>query len=66
MEGTDFLGYNIKMVKDLKRLTKTFLLVKPSRKSIQKVKDNIKMIVKKYRYAPADVLIMKLNPVLRG
>lgn len=42
------------------------MLIKPSKKSIEKIKKSIKDLFKQARHYSADFLILKLNPILRG
>lgn len=63
-DGFDFLGFNFKKYKTTRRVSKEIFLIKPAKKSIQKLKDKIKEIFKKYKNAVA--LISALNPVIRG
>ena len=58
-QGIDFLGKNIRKYGQV-------LLIKPSKKSIQQLKDKIKTVFQSMRGAPAWALIRKLNPILKG
>lgn len=58
-EGFDFLGWNFRKYSGK-------LLIKPSRKSVQAHYDKVKEIVAKSISVRTEVLIGKLNPVLRG
>lgn len=58
-EGFDFLGQNVKKYKGK-------LLIKPSKKSIKAIKRKIFDIIKTYNGLPAEDLIYRLNPVIRG
>ena len=59
-EGFDFLGQNIRMYPNGK------LLIRPSKASIQSVKEKLKEIIVKHRGSSAAVLIRNLNPVITG
>jgi RNA-directed DNA polymerase len=58
-DGFDLLGWNFRKYKGK-------LLIKPSKKSMQKVIDNMREIIHKYQSANQDVLISELNPVITG
>jgi RNA-directed DNA polymerase len=58
-DGFDFLGWNFKKYRGK-------LLVKPSRKSQQKVMEKIKETIRRNRMATQDELIAQLNPKIRG
>jgi RNA-directed DNA polymerase len=63
-EGFNFLGFNIRRY-DVSE-TETKLLTKPSKEAIKSVKAKIKAICKESKGLSQDVLIKKLNPVIRG
>lgn len=73
-EGFDFLGWNFRLFKNKKEKKEDWkrakgdsvTLVTPSKKSIQKIKDLVKEICRKYVGLEAIKLIQKLNPILRG
>lgn len=65
-DGFDFLGFNFRIYPRAKHPTGFGLLVKPSAKKVQRMKDKIKGIFKEMRQASAYTLIIKLNPILRG
>ena len=58
--GFDFLGQNVRRYPNGK------LLIKPSRKSIARLLTETKRIVREHQSMPAALLIMRLNPVIRG
>ena len=58
-EGFDFLGWNFRKYAGK-------LLIKPSRKSVKAHYDKVKEIIDKSISVKTEVLIAKLNPVLRG
>lgn len=68
-KGFDFLGQNVRLYKDKSHKRKEsggkVLLIKPSRKSINKLKNRISDITKTYK-GNSQGLIYKLNPILRG
>jgi len=59
-QGFDLLGWNIRKYSNEK------LLIKPSKKSMQKVANQFRDIIHKHQGASQDVLIAKLNPVISG
>lgn len=68
-KGFDFLGFNFKRLpKDLRfnaeTEQETVMIIKPSRKGIDKLVNSIKQIVSKYK--PIKKIIADLNPILRG
>jgi len=68
-EGFDFLGFNIRRLPYNPRLNnatdqETILIIKPSKKGIEKLNEKIKKIIDKGR--PMEAIIRDLNPVLRG
>lgn len=58
-DGFDFLSFNI-------RKYGKKLLIKPSKKSVKKIKSGIKDIISNNKTVPAHKLIEMLNPKLRG
>ncbi|WP_293076887.1 group II intron maturase-specific domain-containing protein, partial [Okeania sp. SIO3B5] len=64
--GFDFLGFNVRQyeAKSTKQGFKT--LIKPSPKSIKTYYRELAVICDKYKTAPTQVLITKLNPVIIG
>jgi RNA-directed DNA polymerase len=68
-KGFDFLGFNIRRMKwnpKLNNITdqETVLIIKPSKKSITKLKESIKKII--ILNKPLIKIISEINPVLRG
>ena len=58
-EGFDFLGQNIRKYKGK-------LLIKPSKKNVQKFLKDIREFIKGRKAMKQEMLIAKLNPVIRG
>ena len=58
-DGFDFLGWNFRKYKGK-------LIIKPSRKSVEKVTKAISCIIKDNHTAPQEMLIRKLNEVTKG
>lgn len=65
-EGFDFLGFNIRQHKVNNTKTGYKLLIKPSKESIKKCKQDIKEIFLNNIGNSIDVLIGKINPIIRG
>ena len=59
-DGFDFLGFNFKKYNNDK------VLVMPTQNGIKSFKSKIKEIFKQYRSSSLELLIDKLNPVIRG
>jgi RNA-directed DNA polymerase len=59
-QGFNFLGQNVRRYPNGK------LLIKPSRTSIERLLAETKRIVREHRGMAASLLIMRLNPVIRG
>lgn len=58
-DGFDFLGFNLRLYKDI-------LLVEPSGKRVKRMRDRIGEIISSRQGASAEKLIEDLNPVIRG
>lgn len=65
-ESFDFLGYNIRQYKVSNTRTGYKCLIKPSKQSIKNVKYKIKQIFKECLSKPLDLLIKKINELIRG
>src|SRR5207302_9807041 len=57
--GFDFLGQNVRKYQEK-------LLIKPSKESVQELTAKVRKIVKENPQAPAGLLIVQLNPIIRG
>jgi RNA-directed DNA polymerase len=58
-DGFDFLGQNVRKYRGK-------LLIKPSKKSIQRFLKQVRTLINIYQAVPAGALIAKLNPIIRG
>ena len=58
-DGFDFLGFNI-------RAYNGKMLIKPTKKNVQRLIQKVGEITRQHRTATAEKLVVKLNPVLRG
>jgi RNA-directed DNA polymerase len=65
-EGFDFLGFNIRHYKDPTTKTGWKLLIKPSKTSLQKIRDQLRNIWLNGKGCPAGGVIRRLNPIIRG
>lgn len=65
-DGFDFVGYNFRLYPHAKKTRGYTFLVKPSGKSLTRIKTKIREVVKSARHWRADQLITKRNPILRG
>lgn len=66
VDGFNFLGFNIKHYPDPTTKTGRKVLIKPSKESLQNVRNQIKQIWLDYKGLSVDFLIDKLNPIIRG
>ena len=64
-EGFDFLGFNIRIYPE-RRTHKDKLLITPSKDAIKAFRSRLKLEWQALRGHPADRVIRKLNPILRG
>jgi RNA-directed DNA polymerase len=58
-DGFDFLGQNIRKYRGK-------LLIKPAKKSVKRLMERVRTILNTYKQAPAGLIIVMLNPILRG
>ena len=65
-EGFDFLGFNIRQYKVNNTKTGYKLLIKPSKKFLQKTRNDIREIFLNHSGKNINTLIGKINPVIRG
>jgi len=65
-EGFDFLGFNVRHYPVFHTKTGLKLLIKPSKKSVQKMRDKLRQEWLKMIGHNVDVVIEKLNPIIRG
>ncbi|WP_424099809.1 group II intron reverse transcriptase/maturase [Moorena producens] len=64
--GFDFLGWTFRKYKTSSRKTGLVTLIKPSKKSIDKIKNKIREELNKLKGASQPEVIKKLNPIIRG
>lgn len=65
-EGFDFLGFNIRRYNHQTKPGQKVILTRPSKKSIEKVKDRIRDIFQRHRSGKTRRLLLELNPVTVG
>ena len=65
-EGFDFLGLNLRHYKDKTTKTGYKLLTKPSKKYLQKTRNDIREIFLSHHGKKVETLLGKINPVIRG
>lgn len=65
-QGFDFLGFNICMYPTRNSRTGFKTLIKPSRKSILKIRDRLKEEWISMKSQCMEIIIRKLNPIIRG
>ncbi len=65
-EGFDFLGFNVRHYRSRNARTGWKLLIKPSRESVQRLKERVGHIWHSLRGQSVPAIIRQLNPVIRG
>jgi RNA-directed DNA polymerase len=65
-EGFDFLGFNIRHYRSRNARTGWKLLIKPSKKSVQDIKDKMREIWLRRKGQEMAVILRELNPIIRG
>lgn len=65
-EGFDFLGFNIRHYAVTNSKTGWKLLIKPSKKSVQAIRDKLRQNWLNLRSQNVKVIVDKLNPIIRG
>ena len=65
-EGFDFLGFNVRHYKDQTTKTGFKLLIKPSKQSVQNIRNKLRNEWRNCRGKPVSAVIKKLNPIIRG
>lgn len=65
-EGFDFLGFNVRLYPSKVKRLKSILLIRPSQKSQQKIRDKVKAVWMTNKTTPVDKLVSMLNPIIRG
>ncbi|MDJ0771950.1 MAG: group II intron reverse transcriptase/maturase [Mastigocoleus sp. MO_167.B18] len=65
-EGFDFLGFNIRHYKDTTSKTGLKLLIKPSKKSVQNIRNKLRTEWRNCKGNSVNAVIKKLNPIIRG
>lgn len=65
-EGFDFLGFNIRHYSSQNARTGWKLLIKPSKKSVQDIKDKMRETWLRRKGQDMGVILRELNPIIRG
>jgi RNA-directed DNA polymerase len=65
-EGFDFLGFNIRHYRSRNTRTGWKLLIKPSKESVQELKDKLRKTWYSLKGQNVSAIVRKLNPVIRG
>ncbi|WP_293084512.1 group II intron reverse transcriptase/maturase [Moorena sp. SIO4A1] len=65
-EGFDFLGWNFRKYQTTKRKSGLITLIKPSKKNVQKFKDELKKLFGTSKGVPTTKVIKDLNSKIRG
>lgn len=66
IEGFDFLGFNIRHYEVPTSKTGIKLLIKPSKESVQNIRNKLRNEWLNCKGKSVDVVIKKLNPIIRG
>ncbi|OUL35141.1 group II intron reverse transcriptase/maturase [Nostoc sp. T09] len=65
-QGFDFLGFNVRQYPVSNTLTGFKLLIKPSKQTMQNVRNKIRYVWLENKSQSVDYLVDKLNPIIRG
>jgi len=65
-EGFDFLGFNIRFYPNAKAKTGQKVLIKPSKKSVLKIRKRLRDEMLNYNGHNVTSLVIHLNPIIRG
>lgn len=65
-EGFDFLGFNVRQYAVTNSKTGWKLLIKPSKKSVQSIREKLRQIWLNFIGQSVKAIIAKLNPIIRG
>lgn len=65
-DGFDFLGFNIRQYPVSNTKTGLKLLIKPSNETMQNIRNKLKLVWLNNQSQNVDVIIGKLNPIIRG
>lgn len=66
LDGFDFLSFNVRHYIASNTKTGFKLLIKPSKESLQKTRNDLREIFLNHHGKPVNTLIGKINPVIRG
>ena len=65
-EGFDFLGFNVRQYPSRNTATGWKTLIKPSKESIQKIRDRLRTEWLALKTGRVEVIVKRLNPIIRG
>src|SRR5436305_9139331 len=65
-EGFDFLGFTVKHYAVPTSPSGWRLQIQPSRKSVQRVKERLREVWRRFQGAPVAAVVRALNPIIRG
>jgi RNA-directed DNA polymerase len=65
-QGFNFLGFNIKWYQDKNTRLGRKVLIKPSKESLQDIRNNMRQVWLENKSSNVNYLMSKLNPIIRG
>ena len=65
-DGFDFLGFTVRHYKDRRKANGWKLLITPSRKSVQRLREKLRATWRQSHCLPTDVFIRRFNSIIRG
>lgn len=65
-QGFDFLGFNIRRYKSVRKKRGTVIHIKPSEKSIERFKDKVRHIFQRGKSKTPEQILWELNPLITG
>lgn len=65
-QGFDFLGFNVRQYPVSNTKTGFKLLIKPSKQTMQNVRNQLRQVWREHKSQNIEYLINKLNPIIRG
>ena len=65
-DGFDFLGFNVRQYPSRNTRTGWKTLIKPSKASVQKIRDRLRAEWLGLKTQPVEVIVKRLNPIIRG
>ena len=65
-DGVDFLGFHVRQYPSLNTRTGWKTLIKPSKASVQKIRDRLRAEWLALKTQRVEVIVKRLNPIIRG